>query len=96
MRSGLPITRTLKNPKIDGEALKEYWKRVGIDLLGNSMEAGINGLERLLQGMRMPRLRGLIPPARQAGPPAAPPQQRRCVKERTPVSGALCGGLIMV
>ncbi len=58
----LPIRGTLKNPKIDGEALKEHWAEIGTDLLGNSMVAGVNGLQKLLQGLPVRGLRGLIPP----------------------------------
>ena len=75
-RFDLPIRGTLKNPKIDGEALKEHWKGVGVDLLGNSMEAGVNGLQRLLEGLPVPGLRGLLPPVRRMVPapaPAVPP-----------------------
>jgi len=75
-RFELPIRGTLKNPKIDAEALKEHWrlvgeqwKSIGIDLLENSMEAGVNGLQRLLQGFPVPGLRRLIPPTRRAAPP---------------------------
>ena len=53
----LPIRGTLKNPKIDGEALKEHWKAVGVDLLGDGMQAGVDGLQRLLQGLPVPGLR---------------------------------------
>jgi translocation and assembly module TamB len=71
-RFDLPIRGTLRNPKIDGEALKEHWKSVGADLLGNSLEAGVNGLQKLLQGLRIPKLRGMTPPGRQADPPLPP------------------------
>jgi translocation and assembly module TamB len=71
-RFDLPIRGTLKNPKIDGEALKAHWKGVGVDLLGNSMEAGVNGLQRLLEGLPVPGLRGLLPPARRMVPAPAP------------------------
>jgi hypothetical protein len=71
-RFDLPIRGTLKNPKIDGEALKDHWKGVGVDLLGNSMEAGVNGLQRLLEGLPVPGLRGLLPPVRRMVPPPAP------------------------
>jgi translocation and assembly module TamB len=72
-RFDLPIRGTLKNPKIDGEALKEHWKEVGVDLLGNSMEAGVNGLQRLLEGLPVPGLRGLLPPVRRMAPPPPAP-----------------------
>jgi translocation and assembly module TamB len=71
-RFELPIRGTLNNPKIDGEALREHWKAIGIDLLGNSMEAGVNGLQKLLQGLSMPRHRGLSPPPRRVVPRSPP------------------------
>jgi translocation and assembly module TamB len=71
-RFDLPIRGTLKNPKVDGAALKEYWKTVGTNLLGNSMDAGVNGLQKLLEGLSVPGLRRLIPPGRRAGPPPPP------------------------
>jgi translocation and assembly module TamB len=80
----LPIRGTLKKPKIDGEALKSHWKDVGTDLLGNSMEAGVNGLQRLLQGLPVRGLRGLIPPARRPAPPlpnAADPDDGQSPRE---------------
>ena len=71
-RFDLPIRGTLKNPKIDGEALKEHWEAIGAGLLGNSMEAGVNGLQRLLQGLPVPGLRGFAPGAARAAAPPAP------------------------
>ena len=68
----LPIRGTLKNPKIDGEALKDRWAAIGAGLLGNTMDAGVNGLQRLLQGLPVPGLRGLLPPGRRAAPPPVP------------------------
>ena len=62
-RFDLPIRGTLKHPKIDGEALKDRWEAIGTGLLGNSMDAGVDGLQRLLQGLPVPGLRGLLPPA---------------------------------
>jgi translocation and assembly module TamB len=76
-RFDLPIGGTLDHPKINGEALKEHWKGIGENLLGNSLEFGAGALDRLLQGLPVPQLGGLIPPlgrrnaARQA--PAPPP-----------------------
>jgi translocation and assembly module TamB len=69
MKFDLPIRGTLKKPKIDGEALKAHWAEVGTDLLGNSMAAGVNGLQRMLQGLPVRGLRGLIPPVRRPAPP---------------------------
>ena len=71
MKFDLPIRGTLKKPKIDGDALKAHWAQVGTDLLGNSMEAGVNGLQRMLQGLPVRGLRGLIAPGRRAAPPPA-------------------------
>ena len=68
----LPIRGTLKNPKIDGEALKEHWKAIGTDLLGGSVQAGVNGLQRLLQGLPEDGLRGLFPLRRQTAKPPPP------------------------
>jgi translocation and assembly module TamB len=71
-RFDLPISGTLKNPKIDGDALRERWKAIGNGFLGNSMEAGVNGLQRLLGGLSVPGLRGLLPPGRRTPPPPIP------------------------
>jgi hypothetical protein len=71
-RFDLPIRGTLKNPKIDADALKRRWKDFGIDLLGDSVEAGVNGLQRLLEGLQGTGLGGLIPRARRAMPPPPP------------------------
>ena len=87
----LPIRGTLKKPKIDGEALKEHWKSVGVDLLGDSMKAGVDGLQRLLQGMPVPGLRGLLRPGRRADPPA-PPRPGRF----RPARGATAPGTLEV
>ena len=65
----LPIRGTLKDPKIDGDALKAHWAEIGTDLLGNSVEAGVNGLQRMLQGLPVRGLGGLIPSMRRPAPP---------------------------
>ncbi len=72
-RFELPITGTLKKPKIDGDELQNRWKAIGSGLLGNSVEAGVNGLERLLQGLSARPLPGLRPGAR---PPTLEERQR--------------------
>jgi translocation and assembly module TamB len=79
-RFDLPIGGTLDKPKINGDALKEYWKSVGLDLLGNSLNLGTGALDRLLQvlpGRRMsgqpPRdSRGGVPRESRRGPPPPP------------------------
>ncbi len=69
-RFEVPITGTLKNPRIDGEALKDRWQGIGAGLLQGSMQAGMNGLQRLFQGIPGQPFPGLIPPgARMATPP---------------------------
>ncbi len=74
-RFDLPIRGTLDHPKINGEALKEHWKGIGENLLGNSLEFGADALDRLLQGLPVPQLGGLIPPLgrRNAARPAPVP-----------------------
>jgi len=71
-RFEIPIRGTLKNPKIDGEAMKERWKAIGTDLLQGSMEAGLSGLQRLLQGLPAQPFGGLFPPGRPGALPPAP------------------------
>ena len=62
-RFELPIRGTLAKPKIDGEALKERWKSFG-NLLQGSMEAGMNGLQQLFQGLPLPCAKGVTPEER--------------------------------
>jgi len=71
-RFEIPIRGTLTNPKIDGEAMKERWKGIGTDLLQGSMEAGVNGLQRLLQGFPGQPLGGRVPPGRSGALPPPP------------------------
>ncbi len=77
-RFELPIRGTLAKPKIDGEAMKEKWKTFGGDLLQGSLEAGVNGLQKLLQGMPDQPLRRLFPLSREK---ATTPEERRRLKE---------------
>ncbi len=74
-RFELPIRGTLKNPKIDGDALKEYWKGVGANLLGGSMEAGVDELQKLLRDLPAKGLRDLLSPRRRRGADAPPDPQ---------------------
>jgi translocation and assembly module TamB len=71
-RFDLPITGTLSKPKIDGEELKNRWKAIGTGLLGNTMDAGVNGLERLLRGLSAPPL---------GRRPAPTPEERQRMQE---------------
>jgi translocation and assembly module TamB len=79
-RFELPIGGTLSNPKINGAALKERWKGIGKDLLDGSVKAGINGLQRLLQGLSGEPLPGPVPP----GPRMATPPRPRAVSPDQP------------
>ena len=78
-RFELPIRGTLAKPKIDGEMLKERWKTFGSGLLQGSMEAGVNGLQQLFQGLPQQPFRGLFPLSRTkaSDPRGAPPGQRK-------------------
>ena len=58
-RFELPIRGTLEKPKIDGDALKERLKSFGTDLLDNSLQVGVDSLQRLFQGLTVPSFRRL-------------------------------------
>jgi translocation and assembly module TamB len=77
-RFELPIRGTLAKPKIDGDAMKEKWKTFGGDLLQGSLEAGVNGLQKLLEGMPDQPFRRLFPLSREK---ATTPEERRRLKE---------------
>ena len=83
-RFELPIRGTLKDPRIDEEAMKERLKSMGTDMLGNSIAAGADGLMRLLDGL--PRRReARKPPADAPGavpPPESQPTRRPSAEER--------------
>ncbi len=74
----LPITGTLKKPRIDTEALKDRFKDFGVNLLDNAIGAGVNALGRIMQGgARRDGQRGdFFPPfqAPGAGQSARPPE----------------------
>ena len=46
----LPITGTFKNPKIDGDAIKDRFKNLGVNMLDSVIGAGVNSLGRIFQG----------------------------------------------
>jgi translocation and assembly module TamB len=77
-RFELPLRGTLAKPKIDGDAMKEKWKLFGNSLLQGSLEAGVNGLQKLFQGMPEQPFRGLFPRSRTK---ATTPEERRRLKE---------------
>jgi len=46
----LPITGTFKKPRINGDAIKDRFKDLGLNMLDSVIGAGVNGLGRILQG----------------------------------------------
>ena len=79
-RFELPIRGTLGKPKIDGDALKEKWKAFGSNLLQGGVEAGVNGLQKLFEGLPEQPFRGLLP--RQRIKPATPEERRQLKEDR--------------
>jgi translocation and assembly module TamB len=77
-RFELPIRGTLANPRIDVDAMKQRWKAFGNSLLQGSMEAGMNGLQKLLQGAPEQPFRRLFPLSRTK---AVTPEDRRRLRE---------------
>ena len=77
-RLELPITGTLKEPRIDAQAFQERLKSAGSDLLENSVGVGAEGLMRVLQGIAARRQARLADPDR---PPPMTPQQRKELRQ---------------
>jgi translocation and assembly module TamB len=46
----VPITGTFQKPRLNGEAIKENFKELGVNVLDNLIGAGMGGLGRILQG----------------------------------------------
>ena len=73
----VPITGTLKNPRINGDAIAERLKNMGVNMLDTVIGAGVNGLGRILQGGpgagRGGRPRDFFPPFVPPGAEDAPP-----------------------
>ena len=66
----VPITGTFKNPRLDGNAVAERFKDLGVNMLDTVIGVGVNGLGRILQGG--PGARGSRPP-QDFFPPFVPP-----------------------
>jgi translocation and assembly module TamB len=49
-RVDIPIRGTMRKPRIDTGGFRDRLAAMGIDLVGNTVEAGLNGLQRLLRG----------------------------------------------
>jgi len=90
-RVDIPIRGTMQNPTIDTGGFKDRLADVGMDFLGNTVGAGLNGLQRLLGGKAvkglgdyfLPRARPMTPT-----PPPKPenvkPKSKRFRKPQTP------------
>ncbi len=83
-RFELPIKGTLDDPRIDEEALKEQFKSMGSDMLGNSIGAGADVLMRVLEGLprrrearSRPRTRPKWRPRRRIAPRGRRPRNAR-------------------
>ncbi len=46
----LPITGTFQKPRIDGDAIKDRFKDLGVNMLDSLIGAGVNGLGRIIEG----------------------------------------------
>ena len=46
----VPITGTFQKPRLNGEAIKENFKELGVNVLDNLIGAGMGGLGRIIQG----------------------------------------------
>jgi translocation and assembly module TamB len=72
----VPITGTLKNPKLDGGAIAERFKNMGTNMLNALVDMGANGLGRILRGAPNPnpaRPRELFRPFSRPGEKVPPP-----------------------
>ena len=97
----VPITGTLKNPRIDSDAIAERFKKMGVNLLDTVIGAGVNGLGRILEGGpgagRSGRPRDFFPPfvvpGREEAPAPAPPKPggREPGEARAPADGPDAG-----
>jgi hypothetical protein len=73
-RVEIPVRGTMQHPAIDTTGLKDRLASMGIDFVGNSVVAGLDGLQRALEGKSLkglgdyflPRLRPMFPPANRA------------------------------
>jgi hypothetical protein len=68
-RVDIPIRGTMQNPRIDSRGFRDRLAEMGADLFGNSVEAGLDGLQRLMGGKSLkglgdyflPRARPMTP-----------------------------------
>ncbi len=72
-RFEIPIRGTMQNPRIDPEGLKGRLAGMGSGLVGNTVEAGLDGLQRLLRGKPVKGLVDRLLPRERPRSPAASP-----------------------
>lgn len=77
----VPITGTLKKPRLNTEAIKDRFKDMGTNLLETMMDVGASGLNRLLRngrgaGGNGPERRDVFPPFARPDDDQAPPPPR--------------------
>jgi hypothetical protein len=90
-RVDIPIRGTMQNPTIDTGGFKDRLADMGMDFVGKTVGAGLNGLQRLLGGKAveglgdyfLPRARPMAP-APQPKPENVNPKSKRFRKPETP------------
>lgn len=86
----VPITGTLDNPRINGDAIAERLKNMGTNMLDTLIGVGVNGLGRILQG-RPGNRNGNGGPPRDFFPPFEPPRVDRVPPPPPPRPGGRDG-----
>jgi hypothetical protein len=76
----LPIRGTLRQPKIDGQAMKQRLKSLGLDLLDTTLAAGADRILRLLDNLPI-RREARKPPPEAGQPNSRTPEQRSVRRE---------------
>jgi hypothetical protein len=70
-RVDIPIRGTMQNPQIDTHGFKDRLAEMGKNFVGNSLEAGLDGLQRVLRGKPLKDLGGFfLPRSRRMSPPS--------------------------
>jgi len=73
-RVEIPIRGTMQNPTIDAGSLKDRLAGMGMDFVGNTVGAGLNGLQRLLGGKAAKGLGDYFLPRARPATPTPPPK----------------------
>ncbi len=98
-RVDIPIRGTMQNPKIDTGGFRDRLADMGMDFVGNTVEAGMNGLQRLLGGKAakglgdyfLPRARP-VTPAPTPRPENVKPESQGFRQPQTPPPEPALGG----